>query len=79
VVDAPYTVKVAPLAAKQWLNLSAKFQRKLTQFFESLQVNPRPSGVQKIEGMVGLYSQVVGHFRVVYKVLEQEIMVLIIK
>lgn len=78
-VDAPYTIKIAPRAAKEWLNLSAKCQRKLIKFFLSLEVNPRPEGVQKIEGMTGLYSQEVDHLRVVYKVLEQQIIVLIIK
>lgn len=78
-VNAPYIVKIAPRATKEWLGLSGKFQRKLTKFFSSLEVNPRPEGVQKIEGMAGLYSQEVDHLRVVYKVLDQEIFILIIK
>lgn len=78
-VDTPYIVQVAPRAALQWQDLSSKFQRKLIKFFATLQINPRPPGVEKIEGLTGLYSQDVDHLRVIYKVLEHEIMVLIIK
>ena len=78
-VDVPYTVKIAPNAARQWLELTGKFQKKLLKFFSTLEVNPRPTGVQKIEGLTGLYSQEVDHLRVIYKVLEEEIIVLIIK
>lgn len=78
-VNAPYSVQISPLAESQWGALSSKLQRKLIKFFSTLQVNPRPLGVQKIEGLTGLYSQEVDHLRVLYKVHEQEIMVLIIK
>lgn len=78
-VNVPYTIQIAPAARDQWLKMSAKFQRKLIKFFSTLEVNPRPLGAQKIEGLTGLYSQDVDHYRVIYKVLEQEIMVLLIK
>ena len=78
-VNVPYIIQIAPSAARQWSKLSAKFQRTLIKFFSTLQVNPRPLGAQKIEGLTGLYSQDLEHLRILYKVLEQEIMVLIIK
>ena len=78
-VDAPYTIQVAPYAAQQWSQLPMRLQRKLVKFLSALQVNPRPTGAEKIEGLTGLYAQEVDHMRIIYKILEQDIMVLIIK
>jgi mRNA-degrading endonuclease RelE of RelBE toxin-antitoxin system len=46
---------------------------------EALAINPRPPGVKKIEGMTGLYSEDVDHLRLIYKVEEQEVLLLLIK
>ena len=75
----PYTIQVAPSVVKRWPTLSAKHQKRLLAFFLTLQINPRPPSVEKIEGLTGLYSQQIDHLRVIYKVLEQNVMVLIIK
>lgn len=56
-----------------------KQQKLLFKFIEALAINPRPPGVKKIEGMTGLYTQDVTHGRLIYKVEDQEVLLLLIK
>lgn len=75
----PYHVKIAPAAYRQLKNFSAKQQKLITRLLETLAINPRPVGAEKIEGMTGLYGETVNHIRLVYKVEDQEILILLIK
>lgn len=78
-MTTPYDVKLAPSAYRQILALSQKYQKLLLKLVEALGVNPRPPGVKRIEGMTGLYAQSFTPFRVIYKVEEQEILILLIR
>lgn len=78
-MTTPYHIKVAPSAQRQIHALTPKYQKLIIQFIEALAVNPRPPGVKKIEGMTGLYSEDVEHMRLIYKVEEQEVLLLLIK
>lgn len=75
----PYHVKIAPAAYRQIRELVGKNQKIILKSIEALAVNPRPPGVERIEGMTGLYSQHVTHLRLIYKVEDQEILILLIK
>lgn len=75
----PYHIKVAPAAQRQILSLPSRHQKILLKFVEALAINPRPPGAKKIEGMTGLYSEDVDHVRLIYKVEEQEVLLLLIK
>lgn len=75
----PYYVKIAPAAQRQIRALPAKHQKMIIQYIEALAINPRPPGVEKIEGMTGLYSEVINHMRLIYKVEEQELLLLLVK
>jgi Txe/YoeB family toxin of Txe-Axe toxin-antitoxin module len=46
---------------------------------EALAVNPRPPGAKKIDGMIGLYSEPVDAHRMIYKIEDQEVLILVIK
>ena len=76
---APYCIKISPRLQKQIRTLSSKHQKIVLKLIEALSINPRPPGVKKIEGMTGLYSEDINHLRLIYKVEEQEILVLLIK
>lgn len=78
-MTTPYSIKIAPAAHRQILALSLKYQKTILKLVEALAINPRPPGAKKIEGMTGLYSEDVNHLRLIYKVEEQEILVLLIK
>ena len=76
---SPYHMKIAPTALRQIRALPSKNQKILIKLIEALAVNPRPPGASKIDGMTGLYKEEVDHIRLVYKVEEQEILLLFIK
>ena len=75
----PYHVTVAPKAQRQFKDLPLKQQRMLYKFITALAVNPRPAGTQKIEGMIGLYSETFNGIRIIYKIEEQEVLLLLFK
>lgn len=75
----PYHVKIAPAAQRQIRTLPIKLQKTIIKYIEALAVNPRPPGVEKIEGMTGLYSEDINHIRLIYKVEEQELLLLLVK
>lgn len=75
----PYHIQISPAAQRQIRILSTKYQKIILQFVEALAVNPRPPGAKKIEGMTGLYSEDIESIRLIYKVEEQEVLLLLIK
>lgn len=78
-MTTPYFVQLAPAAVRQLLALTPKTQKIMLKFIEALAVNPRPPGARKIEGMMGLYCEILDHIRIIYKVEEQEVLILLIK
>ncbi len=78
-MSAPYHVKVSPAAVKSIKKLAAKQQRGVIQLMESLAVNPRPSGANRVAGMRGLYTEMANEFRVVYKIDNQDVLLLVVK
>lgn len=75
----PYHVKIAPLAVRQIKALPQKYRKMIIKLAETLAVNPRPPGATKVEGMTGLYSEAVNHLRIIYKIEDQEILLLLVK
>jgi mRNA interferase RelE/StbE len=78
-VTSPYTIKVAPAAQRQILALSTKTQKIIFKLVEALAINPRPPGAKKIDGMTGLYCDDIDHVRLIYKIEEQEVLLLLVK
>ena len=78
-VTTPYYIKIAPAAARQIKALPVKQSKIIIKLIEALAINPRPPGVQKIEGMTGLYSEAINQSRLIYKIEEQEILLLLVK
>lgn len=75
----PYHVKIAPEAKRQLLALPIKQARLILKLIEALAVNPRPPGTKKIEGMHGLYSEAVNNHRLIYKIEDQDVLILFLK
>jgi mRNA interferase RelE/StbE len=78
-VTTPYHVKIAPTARRQIKDLADKHQKIIVKLIEALAINPRPPGAKKIEGMAGLYSEEVNQHRLVYRIEDQEILILLVK
>lgn len=78
-VTAPYHIKLSPAAFRYLKTLNHKQQKILVHLIETLAINPRPPGVNRIEGMIGLYRDTIDHSEIIYKVEDQEVLILIIK
>ena len=75
----PYHVKIAPVALRQIKALLPKYRKMIVKLAEALAINPRPPGAVKVEGMTGLYCEAVNHLRIIYKIEDQEILILLVK
>jgi mRNA interferase RelE/StbE len=75
----PYHVKVGPTAQQQLRALDAKVRKTVLKVVEALGINPRPPGAEKVSGMIGLYTQVIPPVRLLYKIEEQEVLLLVVK
>lgn len=78
-MTTPYYISISPAAFRHILALPAKKQKTIIKLIEALAINPRPPGAKKVEGMTGLYTQDIDHLRLIYKVEEQEVLLLIVK
>jgi mRNA interferase RelE/StbE len=78
-VSTPYHIKVAPRAAKEIRELAPKNRKFIIKVAETLAINPRPPGAKKIEGMAGLYVEVIHHMRLIYKIEDQDVVLLLLK
>lgn len=78
-MTSPYHIKVAPAAHRQIQALPAKTQKMIFKLVEGLAINPRQHGAKKIDGMTGLYVNNVEHVRLIYKIDDQEILLLLVK
>jgi mRNA interferase RelE/StbE len=75
----PYYIKIAPKAAEQIKALPLKNRKLIFRLIEALAINPRPPGAKKIDGMTGLYCEALNGLRLIYKIEEQEILILLAK
>lgn len=78
-MTSPYHIAVTHRFADQMKALPLKHRKQLFKLVEALGMNPRPPGARKVDGMTGLYSETIEHFRILYKIEDQEILLLLIK
>lgn len=77
-MTTPYHIKVAPHAVRQIKALTQKHRKQIYKIAEALAINPRPPGAKKVEGMTGLYTEAINHMRLIYKIEDQEILLLLL-
>lgn len=75
----PYNIKIAPAARKQIHALPDKQQKTIIKLLEALAINPRPPTTKKIDGMTGLYKQTLAPVNIIYKIEDQEVLILLTK
>lgn len=78
-MPTPYHIQIAPIAYKQITELSSKNQKTLIKLLESLAINPRPPGTRKMEGMTGLHCEYIHPLRILYKIDEHDVLILVVK
>jgi mRNA interferase RelE/StbE len=78
---APTTwrVEFTTQAARELRKLPRAVQERLRPRIDALALNPRPDGVAKLSGEDDIWRIRVGEYRVLYAVLDAELLVLVVK
>ena len=74
-----YSVQIEKPAWDELMAIPEKMRERLFTALESLEVEPRPSGVVKLAGADDLYRIRVGDYRIIYSIEDQVKIVLVEK
>jgi len=74
-----YAIEIAPPAVRTLRNLPRTDQRRIAARIDALAENPRPPGVEKLEGADDLYRMRAGDYRIVYRIEDERLLVLVIR
>ncbi|MBN2700241.1 MAG: type II toxin-antitoxin system RelE family toxin [Methylohalobius sp. ZOD2] len=74
-----YEIELAASAKKQFDKLPANIRQRLAKTINQLSTTPRPPGVTKLKGEDQLYRVRVGDYRIVYRIEDNRLLVLILK
>ena len=73
-----YKVKIKPSAVKELEKIPKKDLQKLTKMIQSLSINPRPHGCEKLSGQER-YRVRKGNYRIIYSIEDDILIVYIVK
>lgn len=73
-----YTVEVLQKAEKSLKKIDPIFSKKIRDRLKSLEINPRPSDCKKMQGFENSYRTRVGKYRIVYKIYDDKILVVVV-
>jgi mRNA interferase RelE/StbE len=73
-----HRVLVEDGAAREIRRLPKEVQGRVVAKAEALAKDPRPSGCQKLKGMEDLYRVRVGDYRIVYRIEDEVLLVLVV-
>ena len=74
-----YSILLAPPAERQLKALAEPAQKRIVKRLRTLQDNPRPQGVNKLDGEEDLYRIREGDYRIVYTIQDKKLIVLVVK
>ena len=74
-----YKVQLAPAAERQIKKLERAVQKRIIERLESLEQNPRPHGILKLEGSDNTFRVKVGDYRIVYEIQDENVLVLVLR
>ena len=74
-----YGVQLTPVAARQLKKLSRDVQQRLRDAIDLLEDDPRPPSAKKIQGADDLWRIRVGDYRVIYKIQDAKLLVLVLR
>lgn len=74
-----YNVELTKDAEKQLDKLPDATRRRIISALERLEENPRHPGTKKLSGEEGLYRTRAGDYRVVYRIEDGRLLVLVVK
>ncbi len=74
-----YRIELTPAAGREFKRLPDAARRRIAPRIDALAEEPRPAGVLPLTGMHGYYRLRVGDFRVIYKIEDDHLLVLVIR
>ena len=74
-----YAVEFLPSAARELTKLDIAVQRRLARVIDRLADDPRPTGAVKLRGADDVWRVRVGDYRILYRLEEDRLVVLIVK
>jgi mRNA interferase RelE/StbE len=74
-----YQVEFSKPALKQFQRLPREVQERIAPRIDALAADPRPHGVEKLEGEDDFYRLRVGSYRVVYTIRDRLLLVLVLR
>jgi len=75
----PYRIEFTSAAARDISKLTEDVQQRLIAKIDALAHEPRPIGVQKLQGRTNRYRIRVGDYRIIYEIQDQILVVLIVR
>jgi mRNA interferase RelE/StbE len=76
---ASYSVELTRTAEKQLRRIAKRDRNRLVEAIHGLVDRPRPQGARKLQGYDDVYRIRVGQYRVVYEILEDHVIVIVLK
>ena len=73
-----YAIEVSRLALKSMAKIPRKELIRIQERIDDLSKTPKPSDVKKIQGDSNLYRIRLGNYRVLYRIFEEKICILIV-
>jgi mRNA interferase RelE/StbE len=73
-----YDISLLPAARRQLSRLDPEARRRIGALIDSLATEPRPAGVKALKGVPGMLRVRAGDYRVVYRVEDRELLVLVV-
>src|SRR5205823_7638950 len=74
-----YAIQYARSAREELESLPGKVQDRIIEAIDALEQNPRPQGCKKLHGSDDRYRIRIGNYRVIYKIDEKAVTVLIVR
>lgn len=74
-----YSIEFTPAAFRELASLPKDAQKRIGKKIDALAQNPRPAGVVAIKGGEGLLRLRVGAYRVIYRVEDDRLIVLVVR
>ena len=74
-----YAVFVKPAALRELRKLPEDIKRRVAARIDALVGDPRPDGVERLQGEADLYRVRVGDYRIVYQVESKALVVLVVR
>jgi mRNA interferase RelE/StbE len=76
---ASYSVELTRTAEKRLRRTAKRDRNRLVEAIQRLADRPRPHGARKLQGYDAVYRIRVGQYRVVYEILEDRVIVIVLK